>query len=113
MCHYVVQELEPGETCRVKLVSHWAATVLDKLRTAFAREFPKCFEMFAEILYFLALVAGPRFRVAGILNMFKKFARQIFSQHSHRVVAGVSNPSRTLLNLVSSVRKCEKCEKTL
>ena len=29
--------------------------------------------------------------------MFKKFARQIFSQNSHRVVAGVSNPSRILL----------------
>ena len=89
----------------IKLVSHWAATVRDKLRTTFAREFPKCLEMFAEILYFLALVAGPRFCVAGILNMFKKFARQFFSQHSHRVVADVSNPSRTLLNLVSVSQK--------
>ena len=38
-------------------------------------------------------------------KMFNKFARQIFSQNSHRIVAGVSNPSRILLNLVSVSQK--------
>ena len=93
------------ESRAVKLVSHWAATVGDKLRMAFAREFPKCLETFAGVLNFLAWVAGSRSRVVGFLNMFTKFARQIFSQNSHRVVAGVSNPSRTLLNLVSVSQK--------
>ena len=37
--------------------------------------------------------------------MFKTFAKQIFSQNSHRVVAGVSNPSRILLSLVSASQK--------
>ena len=47
------------------------------------------------------------------LRSFKKFAKQIFSQNRHRVVEGVSNPSR-ILNLVSvTVRKCEKCETNL
>jgi hypothetical protein len=34
-------------------------------------------------------------------------------QNSRRVVAGVANPSRTLLNLVFVVRKCNKSETTL
>ena len=33
--------------------------------------------------------------VAKILNMFKNFMRQNSSQNSRKVVAGVSNPSRT------------------
>ena len=37
--------------------------------------------------------------------MFKKFARQGFSQNSHRVMVGVLNPSRILLNLVSVSQK--------
>ena len=38
----------------LKPLSHWAATVADKLRKAFAREFPKCLETFAGVLNFLA-----------------------------------------------------------
>ena len=94
-------------------VSHWAATVGDKLRTAFAREFPKCLETFAGVLNFLAWVAGYRSRVAGILNMFKKFARQIFSQNSHRVVAGVSNPSQFSFRESESARNVRQLCKGL
>ena len=34
----------------LKPLSHWAATVGDNLRTAFAREFPKCPETLAGVL---------------------------------------------------------------
>ena len=89
-------------------LSHWAATVDDKLRTAFAREFPKCLGTFAGVLNFLAWVAVIRSHVTGICDcfeMFKKFVKQIFSQNSHGVVAGASNPSRIHLNLVSVSQK--------
>ena len=82
-------------------VRHWTAFIGDKLLTAFAMAFPKCLETFEMVLNCLAPVIGPRSRVARILNMFKIFARQICSQNSHRVFAGVSISSRILLNLVS------------
>ena len=44
---------------------------------------------------FLACVAKWRKVVAKILNMFKKFMRQNSSQNGRKVIAGVSNPSRT------------------
>ena len=43
----------------------------------------------------LACVAKWHKVVAKILNMFKNFMRQNSSQNSRKVVAGVSNPSRT------------------
>ena len=43
----------------------------------------------------LACVAKWRKVVAKILNMFKNFMRQNSSQNSRKVIAGVSNPSRT------------------
>ena len=91
---------------------HWTAFIGDKLLTAFAMALPKCLETFAMVLNCLARIAGPRSRVARILNIFKIFVRQIFSQNSHRVFAGVSNPSRILLNLVSvsqNVRNVRQC----
>ena len=129
----------------LKPLSHWAATVGDILRTAFAREFPKCFETFAGVHNALALSpyfiglrllatncerhsrghfqnVSKRSRVFStsshesqwfdymslefaIFKMIKKFARQFVSKNSHRVVAGISNPSRILLNLVSVSQK--------
>ena len=44
---------------------------------------------------FLACVAKWRKVVAKILNMFKNFMRQNSSQNGRKVIAGVSNPSRT------------------
>ena len=44
---------------------------------------------------FLACVAKWRKVVAKILNMFKNFMRQNSSQNRRKVIAGVSNPSRT------------------
>ena len=44
---------------------------------------------------FLACVAKWRKVVAKILNMFKNFMRQNSSQNGSKVIAGVSNPSRT------------------
>ena len=92
---------------RLKPLSHWAAAVGDKLRTAFSREFPKCLETFAGVLNFLACVAVIRSNIVefAIFLMLKKFAKQIFPLNSHRVVAAVSNPSRILLNLVSVSQK--------
>ena len=43
----------------------------------------------------LACVAKWRKVVAKISNMFKNFMRQNSSQNSRKVIAGVSNPSRT------------------
>ena len=88
-------------------LSHWAVTVGDKLWTAFAREFPKCLETFAGVLNVLVWVSVIRLRLWNLqfLGTFKTFAKQTLSQNSHRVVAGVSNPSRILLNLVSVSQK--------
>ena len=44
---------------------------------------------------FLACVAKWRKVVAKILNMFKNSMRQNSSQNGRKVIAGVSNPSRT------------------
>ena len=44
---------------------------------------------------FLACVAKWRKVVAKILNMFKNFMRQNSSQNGRKVIASVSNPSRT------------------
>ena len=47
------------------------------------------------ICNFLTCVAKWRKIVAKILNMFKNFMRQNSSQNGRKVIAGVSNPSRT------------------
>ena len=67
----------------------------------------KCIELFAGFLYFLAWVTGPRTSVAWILNMFKN-AQHVFSKNSHSVVAGVSYPSASLLNLIFVSQKVRK-----
>ena len=57
------------------------------------------------VLSFLTLVAGPRSRVARILKTCTKFAWQMFSPNSHRFLADVSNPTWTLLSVVSVSQK--------
>lgn len=69
-----------------------------------ATDFPKCLCKFARVLDFLTQVTGPRSRVDEILNMFKKFVQQIFSQNDPTVIAGVSNPSQFSFSESESAR---------
>ena len=80
---------------RLKSLSHWDATVCDSLRLTFASESQSGLEAIAVIRNFLACVAKGRKRFAKILNMFKNFMRQNSSPNSRKVIAGVSNSSRT------------------
>ena len=85
----------------VKLVSHWAATAGDKLRTAFTREFLKGLQTFVGVLNFLARVAGLRSRVAEILNRLINSRDTV----SLKIVTELSRVSRTSLSLVSVNQK--------
>jgi len=80
----------------LKLVSHWAATVGDKLR----RNSPESFQNVSKRLCVIAIishwVARNRRYVARVLNMFKKFVRQSASQNnSLRAVKKSSQLSQT------------------
>ena len=89
-----------GRNVCVKPLSHWVATVGDKLRTAFASEFPKCrrCSQFPHMSRSDSLTCRWNLR---FFKKLKKLAKPIFSEKSRRVLAGVSNPSLILLNLVS------------
>ena len=96
---------------RLKLVSHWGVTVGDNLQTAVAREFLKCLKTFVGVINSLAESQG----FAQVLREFwtcsNKFVQQIFSQNSHRVVAGVLNPSQFSFRKSESVRNVRQlCE---
>ena len=79
-----------------------SATVVDKLRPAFAREFLNGLQPFVGVLIFLASVARLRSRVAGILNMLKHKSRAKFYL---KIVTESSLVSRTRLNFVSVNQK--------
>ena len=85
---YTIFEHTDCNSLPVKTVSHWTATVGNKLRREFASELKmyrnvRGFSMSSVQSYGHALVP---------LEKCKIFARHIFSQNSHRVDAGVSNP---------------------
>ena len=97
----------------LKLESHWAATVGDKLRTAFASDFLKCLKTF--VGFSLSSRESQGFALVsleiGICNMFKQIREQIFTQNSHRVVAGVPNPSQFSFRESESARNVRQlCE---
>ena len=76
----------------LKPLSHWTATVLRQTSRVGRIAVSKQSKVNRNIL---ACVAKWRKVVAKILNMFKNFMQQNSSKNSRKVVAGVSNPSRT------------------
>ena len=79
----------------LKPLSHRTATVLRQPATNIASGSQTVSKQSPVIRNFLACVAKWRKEVAKILKMFKNFMRQNSSQKGRKVIAGVSNPSRT------------------
>ena len=81
-----------------KPLSHWTVTVLRHLATDIASGSQSSLETVASDSIFPRMCCKV---VAKILNMFKNFMRQNFSQNGRNNIAGVSNPSPTPRNLVA------------
>lgn len=100
--HMQFETLQKQTAVRVKPLFHQAATVGDKLRKAFIREVK------IRACSWIPLLSGTDSPTCCWNSQFKKnieFTQHIFSQNCHRVIAVVSKPSRTILDLVPSVRK--------